>query len=90
MRADRKNIVIDLQPAWFQLVRLKEFIIQQLTYGTRKEFIGAFWEYIIWLEIAYKLLDKDGQRARYDSRLLKPYMALQEAYRKRVEGSGDF
>jgi hypothetical protein len=90
VRADRKNIVIDLQPAWFQLVKLKEKIIQQLTYGTRKEFIGAFWEYIVWLEIAYKLLEKDVTRARFDSRMLKPYMALEEAYRKRVEGSGDF
>jgi hypothetical protein len=90
VRADKRNIVIDLQPAWFQLVKLKEFIIQQLTYGTRKEFVGAFWEYIIWLEIAYKLLDKDGTRARYDSRLLERYIALQEAYQKRVEGSGDF
>jgi len=90
LRADKKNIVIDLQPAWFQLVKLKEFIIQQLTYGTRKEFIAAFWEYIIWLEVAYKLLEKDAQRVRFDSRLLNTYMALQEAYQKRVEGSGDF
>jgi hypothetical protein len=90
LRANKNNIVIDLQPAWFQLVKLKEFIIQQLTYGTRKEFIAAFWEYIIWLEIAYKLLEKDAQRVRFDSRLLKAYLALQEAYQKRVEGSGDF
>ncbi|MHB8384225.1 MAG: P-loop ATPase, Sll1717 family, partial [Candidatus Binataceae bacterium] len=90
IRADKRNIVIDLQPEWFQLVKLKEFIIRQLSYGTRKEFVAAFWEYIIWLEIAYKLLEKDAPRVRFDDRLLKAYKALEDAYRKRVERSGDF
>jgi hypothetical protein len=82
--------VIDLAPEGFQLVKLKEFILQQLSHGTRKEFIAAFWEYIVWLEIAYKLLEKDERRVRYDSRLLEPFSRLQAAYNERVDGSGDF
>ena len=50
-------------------MKLKEFILKQLSHGTRKEFIAAFWEYIVWLEIAYKLLEKDERRVRYDSHL---------------------
>lgn len=90
VRANRNNIVVDLAPEGFQLIRLKELILDQLSHGTRKEFIAAYWEYIIWLEIAYKLLEKDEQRVRYDSRILEPYDRLKAIYEQRVDGSGDF
>jgi hypothetical protein len=90
IRANRNNIVVDLAPEGFQLIRLKEVILDQLSHGTRKEFIAAYWEYIIWLEIAYKLLEKDEQRVRYDSRILAPYDRLKAAYEQRVDSSGDF
>jgi hypothetical protein len=90
IRSNKNNIVIDLAPEGFQLIKLKEFILQQLSHGTRKEFIAAFWEYIVWLEIAYKLLEKDERRVRYDSRLIEPFTRLQAAYNERVDGSGDF
>ena len=90
VRANRNNIVVDLAPEGFQLIRLKELILDQLSHGTRKEFIAAYWEYIIWLEIAYKLLEKDEQRVRYDSRILEPYDRLKAAYEQRVDSSGDF
>jgi hypothetical protein len=90
VRADKNNIVVDLAPEGFQLIKLKELILDQLSHGTRKEFIAAYWEYIIWLEIAYKLLEKDERRVRYDSRILEPYERLKAAYEKRVDGSGDF
>jgi len=90
VRSNRNNIVVDLAPEGFQLIRLKELILDQLSHGTRKEFIAAYWEYIIWLEIAYKLLEKDEQRVRYDSRILEPYDRLKAAYEQRVDSSGDF
>jgi hypothetical protein len=90
IRANKNNIVVDLAPEGFQLIKLKELILDQLSHGTRKEFIAAYWEYIVWLEIAYKLLEKDEQRVRYDSRVLEAYERLKAAYDERVDGSGDF
>jgi hypothetical protein len=90
VRSNRNNVVVDLAPEGFQLIKLKEFVLKQLSLGTRKELIAAFWEYIIWLEIAYKLLEKDEKRVRNDSRLLGQYDRLQSAYRQRAEGYGDF
>lgn len=90
VRANKNNIVVDLAPEGFQLIKLKEFVLEQLSLGTRKELIAAFWEYIIWLEIAYKILEKDERRARNDSRLLLKYDRLQAQYRTRAEGYGDF
>jgi hypothetical protein len=90
VRADKSNIVVDLAPEGFQLIKLKELIFEQLSHGTRKEFIAAYWEYIVWLEIAYKLLEKDQPRVRQDSRILEAYERLKAIYEERVDSSGDF
>ena len=46
--------------------------------------------YIVWLEIAYKLLEKDERRTHVKPRLIEPYNRLKAAYSQRVDGSGDF
>lgn len=90
-RSNKQNIVVDLMPEGYQLIKLKEFILDKLTFGIRKEVVAAFWEYILWLEIAYKLLEKDSQRAKYDPTLLARYEELESLFRRRVDtGYGDF
>ena len=90
-RAKKENIVIDLIPDGHQLIKMKEFILDRLSRGTRKEVIAAFWEYVLWLEIAYKLLEKDEQRALRDTRLLVGYRKLKGLFEARVDtGTGDF
>jgi hypothetical protein len=90
-RANKDNIVIDLTPDGHQLIKMKEFILDRLSFGTRKEVIAAFWEYVLWLEIAYKLLEKDEQRSLRDDRLLPGYRALKGLFEARVDtGTGDF
>lgn len=90
VRANKNNIVIDLAPEAFQLIKIKEFVLEKLNLGARKEFIAAFWEYIVWLEVAYKLIEKDEQKVKYDSRLFESFDRLRAAYKERAEGSGDF
>ena len=90
-RLNKQNIVIDLIPEGYQLVKMKEFILNQLSFGARKEVIAAFWEYVIWLEIAYKLIEKDERRALRDPRLTTDFKTLETLFRKRVDtGQGDF
>ncbi|WP_232474076.1 nucleoside 2-deoxyribosyltransferase [Sphingomonas sp. MA1305] len=90
-RSDKQNIVIDLIPDGYQLVKMKEFILDQLAFGARKEVIAAFWEYVLWLEIAYKLLEKDEVRAYRDARLTDGFRKLESAFKRRVDtGRGDF
>lgn len=90
-RRDKENIVIDLIPEGYQLIKMKEFILDQLAFGARKEVISAFWEYVLWLEIAYKILEKDEQRAFRDPRLTEGYRKLEGLFRRRVDtGHGDF
>ena len=82
---------IDLIPDGYQLVKMKEFILDQLGFGSRKEVIAVFWQYVLWLEIAYKILEKDHQKAYRDPRILKEYKALETLFKSRVDtGAGDF
>ena len=59
--------------------------------GLRKEFVAAFWQYVVWLEIAYKILEKDERAAQRDGNLAERYNRLQQAFLSRVDtGTGDF
>lgn len=90
-RTDKSNIIIDLIPEGYQLVKMKEYILDQLGHGARKEVISAFWEYVLWLEIAYKLIEKDQQRAYRDPVLLEKFQKLEALFNDRVDtGTGDF
>jgi hypothetical protein len=52
IRANKKNIVLDLSPEGYQLIKLRELINKLTSTGVRKEFISAFWQYVLWLETA--------------------------------------
>ena len=91
IRPNKKNIVLDLSPEGYQLIKLRELINKLTSTGVRKEFISAFWQYVLWLEIAYKILEKDAKPARRDSALLQRFERLDAAFRSRVDtGTGDF
>ena len=90
-RSNKQNLVIDLMPEGYSLIKLKEFILDQVGYGTRKEIISAFWQYVLWLEIAYKILEKDNLRARRDPSSYHRYQVLENQFLSRVDtGTGDF
>ena len=59
IRSDKRNIVVDLKPEGYQLLKLKEDILLHLSEGSRQHLITVFWEYLLLLEVAYKLLEKD-------------------------------
>ncbi|GAA0308840.1 hypothetical protein GCM10009087_18590 [Sphingomonas oligophenolica] len=80
-RSDKRNIVVDLKPEGYQLIKLKEDILVHLTEGAREHLITAFWEYLILLEVAYKLLEKDHNTYRHNHSLYQLYVDLERSYR---------
>lgn len=80
VRSNRNNIVLDLKPEGYQLRKLKDQILDFLEEGTAEHTITAFWEYLLLLEIAYKLLEKDQHVYMRDHRLFEPYQRLSAAY----------
>ena len=85
------NITLDLKPDGYKLIKFKELILDFIEEGTFQHTIMAFWEYVLLLEICYKILEKDRETHLRDHDLYEPYRKLSELYR--TEGyvtEGDF
>lgn len=80
LRRNRTTIVVDLKPEGYQLAKLKEEVLDYLTDGAREHLVIAFWEYLLLLEVAYKLLEKDRRRYMHDHEIHPHYIKLQETY----------
>ncbi len=91
IRADKRNIVVDLKPEGYQLLKLKEDMLAHLTQGASQHLLTAFWEYLILLEVAYKLLEKDKHTYKYNHEIRDLYLSLEKAYRvESFSTEGDF
>ncbi len=80
LREDKRNVVLDLKPEGFQLLKFKERVLDYLEEGTKEHTVTAFWEYLLLLEICQKLLAKDRLVHMRDQRLYGPYRKLADAY----------
>ena len=90
-RRSRKNLVIDLKPEGYKLLKFKEQIEGMMSAGSLNHVITALWEYVILLEIAYKIIEQDAQRYTRDAALTGKYEALREEYEaNEATTSGDF
>lgn len=91
VRTDRKMVVLDLRPEGYQLKKFKEQVLTHLHEGTKEHTITAFWEYLLLLEVAHKVLEKDRAMHLKDHNLLEPYRALEVAYSHEEHSQeGDF
>lgn len=90
-RNNSQNIVLDLKPDGYKLLKFKELILGFLQEGTFQHVIMAFWEYVLLLEICYKILEKDRDRHIHDTRLYAGYRKIAELYHAEgYETEGDF
>jgi hypothetical protein len=80
VRQDRSNVVLDLKPEGFQLIKFKDQVLDYLEVGTREHTITAFWEYLLLLEICHKLLRNDRELRLRDHELYLPYQNLESTY----------
>ncbi len=91
VRDNRQNIVLDLKPEGYQLRKFKDQILDFQEAGTAEHTITAFWEYLLLLEIVYKVLEKDKLVHMRDHRLSEPYQRLSIAYsEEEYVREGDF
>jgi hypothetical protein len=81
IRRDKRNVVVDLRPEGYQLIKLKEDILAYLSEGSRQHMITAFWEYLILLEVAYKLLEKDQYTHKHNHEIGELYLELRSTYK---------
>lgn len=90
-RSKKGNIVLDLKPDGYKLIKFKETILSFLQEGTFQHTIMAFWEYVLLLEICYKILESDRDYHLRDHDLYEPYRKLAELYHAEgYDTEGDF
>ncbi|MCR9187421.1 MAG: hypothetical protein NXH96_01410 [Alteromonadaceae bacterium] len=90
-RNKKGNIVLDLKPDGYKLIKFKELILSFLEEGTFQHTIMAFWEYVLLLEICYKILATDREQHTRDHTLYEPYRKLADLYHAEgYETDGDF
>lgn len=86
-----KNIVLDLKPEGYKLIKFKEMMLSFLEEGTFQHTVTAFWEYVLLLEICYKILEKDKKRHLTDHLLYEPYRQIVDLYDTgKYHSEGDF
>jgi hypothetical protein len=74
--------IVRLQPEGYQLHKFKERVLDLLEEGTREHTITAFWEYLLLLEVAYKILEKDRSLHLRDHDTYEPYQELARVYKE--------
>lgn len=79
-RRYQNNVIVDLKPEGYQLLKLKEHVLDFLTAGAKHHLITAFWEYLLYLEICNMVLRKDRERHIRDHTLYAEYTNLNELY----------
>lgn len=91
IRSQRSNVVLDLKPDGYQLLKFKDLVLKTMAQGTVEHTLTAFWLYLLLLEICYKLLEKDKETHKRDHRLYEPYQKLRAHYSSdEYVGEGDF
>lgn len=91
IRKDKRNIVLDLNPEGFQLQKFKDLVLKHMAQGTKEHTVTAFWEYLFFIELAYKLIEKDHTKYINDSTIRDHYLKVSALYNtEQFAVEGDF
>ena len=80
MSASQSAVIVNVKPEGYHLTKFKEVVLDYLEQGTKEHTITAFWEYVLLLEVCYRVLKRDNDIRSRDKRLSDPYMALHKLY----------
>jgi hypothetical protein len=76
----QSHLVLDLKPEGHQFVKLREAILNELSPGFQLHVLTAFWNYLLLMEIAHKIVSSEQQAAYRDLRLRTAYEEVRNAY----------
>lgn len=90
-RTKQANVVLDLMPDGYQLIKFKEQVLDFLEEGTMQHTITGFWEYILLLEICHKVLETDKNKRYIEKKYFDAYEKLDSLYKaENYLTEGDF
>ena len=60
-KPSRAHLVLDLKPEGHQFAKLRESVLEHLSTGVQQHVLTAFWNYLLLMEIARKVVDDESQ-----------------------------
>ncbi len=79
-KPSRDHLVLDLKPEGHQFTKLRETILQELSPGLRQHVLTAFWNYLLLIEIAHKIVKEEERYAYRDYAVKEAYGRVVSAY----------
>jgi hypothetical protein len=64
--SSRSHVVLDLKPEGHQFLTLREKLLSFLSRGMQEHVLTAFWNYILLVELASKIIDTDSRESNRD------------------------
>jgi hypothetical protein len=81
----RSHVVLDLKPEGHQLAKLREAVLSKLPPGVQQHVLTAFWNYLLVMELAHRIVHHDGSIPYRDYKLKKAFDQIVEYYGEREE-----
>jgi hypothetical protein len=76
------HLVLDLKPEGHQFTKLREAILKELSPGLRQHVLTAFWDYLLLMEIAHKIVEDEERWAYRDYTRKAAYEKVLDAERQ--------
>ncbi len=74
------HLVLDLKPEGHQFTKLRETILKELSPGLRQHVLTAFWNYVLLMEIAHKIIKAEARHAYRDYAIKEAFERVINAY----------
>ncbi|HEY1124676.1 MAG TPA: hypothetical protein VGE65_03515 [Sphingobium sp.] len=76
----RGSLILPLQPEGYQLRKFKDNLVDFLNEGTKEHTVGAFWEYLLLLEICHRCIVSDAEYLGRDPQISRLLPQLRDRY----------
>jgi hypothetical protein len=87
----RSHLVLDLKPEGHQFTKLREAVLAELSPGTQQHVLTAFWNYLLLMELAHKIVREELNYSYRTPELRSSYLKVAETYGSDSETEqGDF
>jgi hypothetical protein len=89
--SSQDQLVLDMKPEGHQFTKLREAVLAPLSRGMQEHVLIAFWNYILLMELAHKVIRDDGRYAIRDHAKATMYEEIRQIYgADPEEEEGDF
>jgi len=85
-----RKLALDLKPEGHQFTKLREMVLANLSEGLQLHTLTAFWHYLLLLELANKIIEREATTAWQSPTSLRKFNELRSIYNKHAKQEGDF